>query len=69
MQTLTRQLGELTERQPQAERLIEETQALMATLRESQPLSQSEIAPLLMVQFMDARHVRVFGKTAYTTPF
>lgn len=64
MQTLTRQLGELTERQPQAERLIEETQALMATLRESQPLSQSEIAPLLMVQFMDARHVRVFGENS-----
>ncbi|AJY48816.1 MULTISPECIES: ABC transporter substrate-binding protein [Halomonadaceae] len=61
MQTLTRQLGELTERQPQAEQLIKETQTLMATLRESRPLSQSEIAPLLMVQFMDARHVRVFG--------
>ena len=61
MQTLTRQLGELTERQPQAEQLIEETQTLMTTLRESRPRSQSEIAPLLMVQFMDARHVRIFG--------
>ncbi|WP_339884860.1 ABC transporter substrate-binding protein [Vreelandella maris] len=61
MQTLTRQLGELTERQPQAEQLIEETQTLMTTLREPRPRSQSEIAPLLMVQFMDARHVRVFG--------
>ena len=61
MQTLTRQLGELTERQPQAEQLIEETQTLMTTLRESRSRSQSEIAPLLMVQFMDARHVRVFG--------
>lgn len=61
MQKLTRQLGELTEHQPQAEALIEETQTLMASLRESRPLSQSEIAPLLMVQFMDARHVRVFG--------
>lgn len=64
MQTLTRQLGELTERQPQAEQLIAQTQALMATLRESRPLSQSEIAPLLMVQFMDARHVRVFGENS-----
>ncbi|ELY22745.1 ABC transporter substrate-binding protein [Vreelandella titanicae] len=64
MQTLTRQLGELTERQPQAEQLIEDTQTLMATLRESRPLSQSEIAPLLMVQFMDARHVRVFGENS-----
>ncbi|GEN26360.1 ABC transporter substrate-binding protein [Halovibrio variabilis] len=64
MQTRTRELGELTEYQPQAEQLIEETQALMATLRESRPLSQSEIAPLLMVQFMDARHVRVFGENS-----
>ncbi|HSP32640.1 MAG TPA: ABC transporter substrate-binding protein [Halomonas sp.] len=57
MQTLTRQLGDLTERQPQAELLISETQALMASLREKRP----DTAPLLMVQFMDARHVRVFG--------
>ena len=57
MQTLTRQLGELTERQTQAEALIEETTALMSRLRRSQP----DTAPLLMVQFMDARHVRVFG--------
>ncbi|OZT74227.1 ABC transporter substrate-binding protein [Vreelandella boliviensis] len=64
MQKLTRQLGELTEHQPQAEALIAETQALMTTLRESRPLSQSEIAPLLMVQFMDARHVRVFGENS-----
>ncbi|BCB09685.1 ABC transporter substrate-binding protein [Vreelandella venusta] len=64
MQTLTRKLGELTEHQPQAEQLIEETQTLMTTLRESRPLSQAEIAPLLMVQFMDARHVRVFGENS-----
>lgn len=64
MQKLTRQLGELTEHQPQAEQLIEETQILMTTLRESRFLSQSEIAPLLMVQFMDARHVRVFGENS-----
>ncbi|MBF57903.1 ABC transporter substrate-binding protein [Halomonas sp. FeN2] len=64
MQTLTRQLGELTERQPQAEELIEETQALMTSLRESRTLSPSETAPLLMVQFMDARHVRVFGENS-----
>ncbi|CEP33905.1 MULTISPECIES: ABC transporter substrate-binding protein [unclassified Halomonas] len=64
MQTLTRELGELTEHQSQAEQLIEDTQALMTTLRESRPLSQSEISPLLMVQFMDARHVRVFGENS-----
>lgn len=60
MQTLTRQLGELTERQTQAEALIEETAALMSRLRRSQP----DTAPLLMVQFMDARHVRVFGNNS-----
>lgn len=64
MQTLTRQLGELTGHQPQAEELIKETQALMTTLRESRPRSPSETAPLLMVQFMDARHVRVFGENS-----
>lgn len=57
MQTLTRQLGELTERQPQAEQLITDTDDLMTRLRESRP----DTAPLLMVQFMDARHVRIFG--------
>ncbi|HCR95961.1 MAG: ABC transporter substrate-binding protein [Halomonas sp.] len=57
IQALTRQLGELTERQPQAEQLIADTQTLMASLREAQP----DTAPLLMVQFMDARHVRIFG--------
>ncbi|MCL7928673.1 ABC transporter substrate-binding protein [Halomonas llamarensis] len=64
MQTLTRQLGELTKHQPQAEALIADTQALMSTLRESRPLPPSEIAPLLIVQFMDARHVRVFGENS-----
>ena len=64
IQSLTRQLGKLTEHQPQAEQLIEETQALMASLRESRALSQPEISPLLMVQFMDARHVRVFGENS-----
>lgn len=60
MQTLTRQLGELTDRQTQAEQLITDTQALMASLRETQP----DVAPLLMMQFMDARHVRVFGENS-----
>ncbi|MBT2771357.1 ABC transporter substrate-binding protein [Halomonas sp. ISL-60] len=64
MQKVTRQLGELTEHQPQAEALIAETDALMANLRETRLHSQTEIAPLLMVQFMDARHVRVFGENS-----
>ncbi len=60
MQTLTRQLGALTGRDAQAEKLINDTQTLMAKLRDQRPDS----APLLMVQFMDARHVRVFGETS-----
>lgn len=57
MQSITRQLGELADRQRQAEQLIEQTQALMARLRDERP----DTGPLLMIQFMDARHVRVFG--------
>jgi len=57
MQTITEQIGELADREPQAKRLIEQTQALMAELRDERP----DTAPLLMIQFMDARHVRVFG--------
>ncbi|MGM0832458.1 ABC transporter substrate-binding protein [Halomonas qinghailakensis] len=60
MQTLTRQLGELTDRDAQAERLINNTRALMTELRGQLP----ESAPLLLVQFMDARHVRVFGESS-----
>tara|TARA_R110002012_G_scaffold20535_9_gene72764 strand:+ start:181 stop:1068 length:888 start_codon:yes stop_codon:yes gene_type:complete len=57
MLSITRQLGELTHREAKAEELIDETQSLMAELRGQ----FSQTSPLLMVQFMDARHVRVFG--------
>ncbi|MAP34783.1 MAG: ABC transporter substrate-binding protein, partial [Halomonas sp.] len=60
MQSLTRQLGELTDRNAEAEALIESTQQLMAELRRQ----HSDSPPLLMVQFMDARHVRVFGENS-----
>lgn len=60
MQMLTRELGELADREAAAERLIDDTQALIDSLRQAQP----ETAPLLMVQFMDARHVRVFGENS-----
>lgn len=53
----TRELGALTHREAQANALIEETDALMAQLGEQVPAS----APLLMIQFMDERHVRIFG--------
>lgn len=55
---LTRELGELAERPAAAEALIEETEAELARLRSLLP---EEMPPLLIVQFMDARHVRVFG--------
>ena len=60
MQALTRELGEITDREAAAEQLINDTRTLMASLRQAQP----DTAPLLMVQFMDARHVRVFGKSS-----
>ncbi len=60
MQTLTRQLGELTEREAEADALIKSTQRLMAELR----YPGSDAPALLMVQFMDARHVRVFGENS-----
>ncbi|SHM21246.1 iron-siderophore ABC transporter substrate-binding protein [Vreelandella subglaciescola] len=58
MQTLTHRLGEHTHRRDEAQALINDTQALMAALRTTLPATR----PLLMVQFIDARHVRVFGK-------
>lgn len=58
MQTLTRQVGELADRSPQAEQLIDDTRQAMTRLRDA---LEDEQQPLLMVQFMDARHVRVFG--------
>ncbi|MEC4768835.1 ABC transporter substrate-binding protein [Halomonas sp. CUBES01] len=57
MQSITEQIGELADRAPQAAQLIERAHALMARLRDERP----DTAPLLMIQFMDARHVRVFG--------
>ena len=57
MQSITEQIGELADRTPQAAQLIAQTHALMARLRDERP----DTAPLLMIQFMDARHVRVFG--------
>ncbi len=60
MQTLTRQLGELTERNAEADALIENTQQLMRELR----YPPGNASPLLMMQFMDARHVRVFGENS-----
>lgn len=59
MRRLTRSLGELVERPEAARRLIDTTEARLDTLRAC--LDGTAPPPLLMVQFMDGRHVRVFG--------
>lgn len=56
---LTHQVGRLAERETAAERLIAETEARLATLQQRLP---ERVPPLLVVQFMDERHVRVFGE-------
>ncbi|WP_238539215.1 ABC transporter substrate-binding protein [Halomonas sp. KM-1] len=56
---LTRELGAAYSRQDEAEALIAATEARFETLRQTLP---EEMPPLLVVQFMDERHVRVFGE-------
>ncbi|MBD3894913.1 ABC transporter substrate-binding protein [Halomonas sp. ML-15] len=57
--TLTRALGEMTGRTAAADSLIEETATRLETLRQRLPAG---MPPLLIIQFMDDRHVRVFGE-------
>jgi len=58
---VTRKLAKVVEKQPEAEALIvaakEEFSRLEQTLPEQTP-------PLLMIQFMDTNHVRVFGENS-----
>ncbi|WP_234273408.1 ABC transporter substrate-binding protein [Billgrantia zhangzhouensis] len=56
---LTRELGELNGDRESAEALISSTEARMAELAAQLPAT---VPPLLIVQFMDERHVRVFGE-------
>ncbi|WP_355660394.1 ABC transporter substrate-binding protein [Halomonas salifodinae] len=58
MLALTRELAARVGDPAAGEALIEATEARLAELRERLP---EESEPLLIVQFMDARHVRVFG--------
>ncbi|WP_353219350.1 iron-siderophore ABC transporter substrate-binding protein [Salinisphaera sp. S4-8] len=53
----TRRLGALVGREAAAEALIDDTQARIAACAAQVP---NDIKPLLVVQFMDARHVRVY---------
>ncbi|MBY6029194.1 iron-siderophore ABC transporter substrate-binding protein [Halomonas sp. DP8Y7-1] len=56
--TLTRELGELVGRQVEAERLIASSEAHIAQIADRLP---EDTRPLLLIQFMDERHVRLFG--------
>ncbi|ERL51914.1 iron-siderophore ABC transporter substrate-binding protein [Halomonas huangheensis] len=58
LESLTRQLGELSDHEQEAERLIADSNARMKQLAERIP---ADTRPLIALQFMDARHVRVFG--------
>lgn len=55
----TRALGRAVEHPEAAERLICRTKAKIAALAEQLP---ANVPPLLIVQFKDARHVRVYGQ-------
>lgn len=54
----TRKLAELVQREAAGEQLIETTRAEIEALAEYVP---ADPRPLLVIQFIDARHVRVFG--------
>ncbi|MDT8896028.1 iron-siderophore ABC transporter substrate-binding protein [Halomonas sp. I1] len=58
MRELTRGVADVVGRPEAAERLIASTETRIAELRQQLP---DDTPPLLVVQFMDARHVRVFG--------
>lgn len=55
----TRTLGERLERRREAEQLVETTEQLLAGL--SEEAKRRAGGPLLLLRFMDARHVRVYG--------
>ena len=54
----TRQLGKETNKQKEADTLIQSAEKILTGLAEKTP---KDTPPLLMVQFMDSRHVRIFG--------
>ncbi|WP_253643606.1 ABC transporter substrate-binding protein [Vibrio splendidus] len=58
LETVTRKLAEVSEKQPQAEVLIQKANAEMDRLGSQLP---NNAPAMLMVQFMDTNHVRVFG--------
>lgn len=56
----THQVAAVINRPEAARQLIKETESHLANLRDRLP---SDVPPLLLVQFMDSRHVRVFGES------
>ncbi|WP_249422240.1 iron-siderophore ABC transporter substrate-binding protein [Marinomonas lutimaris] len=58
LKTFTRRLGDETNTQAEAEALISSSEKKLADLAGQ---IAKDTPPLLMVQFMDSRHVRVFG--------
>lgn len=61
LERVTRQLAEVSEKEPQAETLIAQANAEMGRLRAQLP---NNAPAMLMVQFMDTNHVRVFGNNS-----
>jgi len=57
----TRSIAAQTETENAAERLIKQSEIKLAQLAQEVPTSTPE---LIMIQFMDARHVRVFGENS-----
>ena len=60
--SFTYELGELAEQQQQASHLVQETQARLARLREH---VAKGCTPLLFIQLLDERHIRVFGDNSF----
>ncbi|ETI59111.1 iron-siderophore ABC transporter substrate-binding protein [Marinomonas profundimaris] len=58
LKIFTRRLGEETNTQAEAETVIHTAEQTLAKLAQKTPQNEP---PLLMMQFMDSRHVRVFG--------
>lgn len=58
MRELTRRVADIVERPKAGERLIEDTESRLTRLEQR---LGDDAPPLLVVQFMDARHMRVFG--------
>ncbi|MGF1712670.1 ABC transporter substrate-binding protein [Vibrio kagoshimensis] len=61
LEKITREIAQIAEKEYQAEQLIAETDAELRVLAASLPKGAP---PLLIVQFMDSNHVRVFGQNS-----